>query len=316
MQALDFTLPNNTYSIVAIDLAGKQIGAAMQAHNFAACNGIIWAEPGVGAIASQGGSDPVYAFGGFDLLRLGKTAPQVLQGLLQGDPRPQQNQVAILDVQGNVAVHTGDRCIGEAGHASGSGYSCQANLMRNQTIWHAMSAAFEQSQGELVDRMLAALDAAENAGGDIRGAQSAAIKIVSSERPSYPWEGYGYDFKVYDHPQPLTELRRLVDTQKVHNQANKAHSMLYEKDLDDEKVALSFEQFTAAVSSMPNMDSRVQHQCFYALSLSRCGRIAIALPLFKEVFALNPLWREVIKRIGVFQPEGPYRDMIDQILAQ
>jgi uncharacterized Ntn-hydrolase superfamily protein len=188
--------------------------------------------------------------------------------------------------------------------------------MRNQTVWHAMGTTFEQSDGEFVDRLLAALEAAEGVGGDIRGAQSAVIKIVSTERPEQPWDSYVYDFKIYDHPQPLSELRRLVETQKAHDQANKAHGMLYEEDLDDHKVALSLERFDAAVSNIPNMDSRVQHQCRYALSLCKQGRLAVALPLFKQVFTLNPVWREIVVRIVTARPDEPYAGMLDQILAQ
>jgi len=150
----------NTYWIVAIDADNKQLGAAMQTHNFEAYNGVIWAEPGVGVVASQAGSDPFYAFVGFDMLRLGKTAEQVLQALLHCDPHAHYNQVAIVDVHGNVAAHTGDKCIGEAGHTVGESYSCQANIMVNNTVWNEMAKVFERSHGESVDRLMDALQAA------------------------------------------------------------------------------------------------------------------------------------------------------------
>jgi uncharacterized Ntn-hydrolase superfamily protein len=129
-----FSQLTHTYSIVAFDPDTKQMGAAMQTHNFAACNGVIWVEPGVGAIASQADSDPFYAFAGFAMLRLGKTAAQVLSGLVQCDAHAQHNQVAIIDARGHVAAHTGARCIPEAGHKIGRHYACQANLMGKNTI--------------------------------------------------------------------------------------------------------------------------------------------------------------------------------------
>jgi uncharacterized Ntn-hydrolase superfamily protein len=306
----------NTYSIVALDANNRQLGAAMQTHNFEACNGVIWAEPGVAVVASQAGSDPFYAFVGFEMMHLGKTAEQTLHALLQCDPHPERNQVAIVDVHGNVAVHTGDKCIGETGHTIGKSYSCQANIMLNNTVWNEMAKAFERSQGELVDRMMDALEAAERAGGDIRGAQSAAIKVVSTEHAKKPWQGTLYDFRVYDDHQPLQALQRLISTKKAHEQAAIAQNMLYEENLDDDKVTLSIEKFNDAVNKILNMDSQLQHQCFYALSLFNKRRVDEALPLFKHVFANNPAWREVVIRVAKIHPEEPYAQNLDKILAE
>jgi uncharacterized Ntn-hydrolase superfamily protein len=162
-----FSTLTHTYSIIAFDPDTKQIGAAMQTHNFAACNGVIWVEPSVGAIASQADADPFYAYAGFALLRLGKTAEQTLHSLIQSEGNAPQHQVAMLDVRRHVAAYTGERCIPAAGHTIGRTYACQANLRVHNTVWEAMGAAFEHSTGALVDRLMAALEAAEREGGDI-----------------------------------------------------------------------------------------------------------------------------------------------------
>lgn len=304
-----------TYSIVAFDPENKQIGAAMQTHNFAACNGVVWAEPRVGAIASQAGSDPFYNVAGFKLMRLGKSAEQVLNSLVQCDPNAQHNQVAMLDVKGTVAAYTGERCIPETGHSIGLNYSCQANIMLKDTVWDAMGKAFENSHGELADRIMMAMEAAEREGGDMRGAQSAVIKIVSTEPADKPWEGNLYDFRVYDNPAPLQELRRLIELGRIHLQAYQAHRALYEEPLDDEKIALSIEQFNQAVSKMPNEDSRLQNQCAYGLSLWSKGKVEEARVLLQKVFATDPRWHEVARRVAKVNPDEPYAKMLDQIFA-
>ena len=311
-----FSKLTNTYSIVAFDSENKQIGGAMQTHNFGACNSVIYAEPGVGVIASQAWSDPFYAHVGFEMIRLGRTATQALQGLVACDPDVQHNQVAIIDVKGNVAAHTGEKCIGEAGHIIGKTCSCQANIMLKDTVWGAMAAAFENSQGELIDRMMDAMEAAEGEGGDIRGAQSAVIKIVSSGQIEKPWQGRICDLRVYDSPEPLKELRRLVNTGRLHLQAIQAHNLLYEENIDDEEIALSMEQFNEAVSKIPNIDSKLQLQVQYALSLLDKGKEDEALPLFRQVFAIDPVWREMVMRVARVNPDKFYSQMLDRILSQ
>lgn len=315
MQALNLASLTHTYSIIAFDPEHHQLGGAMQTHNFQACDAVIWLQPGVAAIASQAESNPFYALAGFELLRLGKTAQQVLPALLQCDARAEHNQVAMVDVQGNVAAHTGAHCIRETGHRMGPNYSCQANIMQNDTVWEAMAGAYESSTGELVERLMAALEAAEQAGGDIRGAQSAVIKIVTSERTdgvAYPI----FDFRVYDSPEPLKELRRLIDIKRAHDQAHVAHNLLYEETFDDQKLARSLAQFNEAVHRIPNRDSRLQHQCFYALSLLIKGKPEVALPLLKTIFATDPRWREVARRAIEANADETRPELLELVLAQ
>ena len=184
--------PVATYSIVAYDPASGQMGVAVQSHWFSVGSIVTWAEAGIGAVATQSFVEPAYGPLGLQLLRAGKTAPQALNALLTADDHEDVRQVAMVDAQGNVAVHTGAKCIAAAGHQQGKNYSCQANMMEKNTVWAAMAKAFESTPGELVDRLLAALLAAEKEGGDIRGRQSAAILVVNNKVSGTPWKNRVY----------------------------------------------------------------------------------------------------------------------------
>jgi uncharacterized Ntn-hydrolase superfamily protein len=172
---------------------------------------VPWAIPGVGAVATQSVAELSYGPLGLELLRSGKTPEQALTGLVAADPDSDLRQVAILAADGTVAVHTGAACIPEAGHRTGEGYSVQANMMRNDRVWPAMAEGFEAATGPLARRLLAALDAAEAAGGDWRGQQAAGLRAVPAE--GLQWESL-FDVRVDDHPEPLKELRRLLDLQE------------------------------------------------------------------------------------------------------
>lgn len=270
----------------------------MQTHNFAACNRVIYAEPGVGVVASQSFTNPIYGFDGIKMMREGNLPKQILKDLLERDVDSEYRQIGIIDAKGNVTAHTGSNCTKEAGHRIGKHYSCQANMMLKNTVWDAMGSAFENCDGELVDCIMNAMEAAESEGGDIRGAQSAAITIVTSEPIDKPWLGYIYDFKVYDNPNPLKELRRLINIKKATNCINSSHSMLNEEGLDSMKISSSIEQFTTAVNKIPNEDSRLQHQFYYAMSLLKCGLKNESISLLKSVFEASPIWKETAARIA------------------
>src|SRR5688572_7186258 len=169
--------PVHTYSIVARDLATGELGVAVQSHWFSVGSIVSWAEAGVGAVATQSFADPSYGKLGLDLMRAGRSAPDALKGLLAGDEGREVRQVAMIDAQGRVDAWTGGKDIPAAGHIVGKNYSVQANLMLNDKVWPAMARAFENTKGDLADRMLAALDAAQAVGGDIRGRQSAALIV-------------------------------------------------------------------------------------------------------------------------------------------
>jgi uncharacterized Ntn-hydrolase superfamily protein len=310
-----FATVTHTYSIVAFDPERHQIGGAMQTHTFAACNDGMWAQPGIGVIATQSESDPFYAFAGFEMIRLGKTPAQILDGLTRCDSEARYNQVAIVDAQGNVAAYTGEGCIEEAGHQVGKYYSCQANMMLKNTVWSAMGTAFERSGGDLTDRLMAAMEAAEHEGGDIRGAQSAVIKVVSSEAAAKPWEGYICDFRVYDSPQPLKELQHLIDTARKYQRLVDAEELLYGPNPpDDQKMALSLAQFREAIDDVPE-DSQLQYQCGYALTLLQKGKRVEALSIFRSVFAASPVYREVVARVARAEPSKFDPQSIEMVLS-
>src|ERR1043166_2213995 len=208
--------PVHTFSIVARDSVTGELGVAVQSHWFSVGSLVPWAEAGVGAVATQSFVDPAYGPLGLELMRAGKTARQALDGVLASDPGREVRQVAMVDAKGTVAAFTGSNCIPAAGHIEGEQFTVQANLMLNDKVWPAMAKAYRETKGDLASRLLAALDAAQAAGGDIRGTQSAAILIVRSKATGKPWMDRLVDLRVEDHPEPLKELRRLVQMRRAY----------------------------------------------------------------------------------------------------
>ena len=200
----------HTFSIVARDAQNGQMGVAVQSHWFAVGAICPWAEAGVGAIATQSQVEISYGPLGLDLLRRGIPARKALDELLSEDKERELRQVAIVDSNGNVAVHTGSKCTADARHVTGAGFSAQANMMRNSDIWPAMSESYQQTKGDLAEKMLAAMQAAQSAGGDLRGKQSAAMLIVDGAKGAKPWEHILFNIRVDDNPEPITELERLL----------------------------------------------------------------------------------------------------------
>src|ERR1700704_2579964 len=201
--------PVHTFSIVARDPVTGELGVAVQSHWFAVGSIGPWAEAGVGAVATQSFVDPAYGRLGLELMRTGKSAPDALKGLLAGDDGRDVRQVAMIDFQGRVDAWTGKNDIQAAGHVVGKNFSVQANLMLNDKVWPAMAQAFENTKGDLADRMMAALDAAQSVGGAIRARQSAAIIVVTGKPTGQPWKDRTFDLRVDDSAEPLKDLRRL-----------------------------------------------------------------------------------------------------------
>jgi uncharacterized Ntn-hydrolase superfamily protein len=246
--------PIATYSIVARDADSGQLGVAVQSHWFSVGPIVPWAEAGVGAVATQSLVDPAYGPLGLDLMRMGRSAEEALKALLAGDSGANVRQVAMVDAEGNVAAHTGSRAIYAAGHQTGDQYSVQAKLMDRDTVWGAMARAYETSTGDLAERMLAALEAAEAEGGDIRGRQSAAILIVGKENTGKPWADRLFDLRVEDHPDPVGELRRLVTLQRAYLKLNEGDLHLETNDIEAALAA-----YRTATEIVP--DSATQRGC-------------------------------------------------------
>src|SRR3989449_9897894 len=211
-----------TYSIVARDKQTGELGVAVQSHYFQVGPTVPWALAGVGAVATKSMVNVSLGPLGIDYMRAGYAAEQALKALLAGDSEPQSRQVSLVDAQGNVATHTGSKCIPAAGHRIGDGFSCQANLMEKDTVWDAMFEAYGQSKEPLAERMMAALDAAEAEGGDIRGKQSAAMLVVSGKPTGRSWEDRVIEIRVEDAPDPLAELRRLLRVKRAYMALNEA----------------------------------------------------------------------------------------------
>src|SRR5258705_4908123 len=189
------TRPVHTFPIGARDPSTGELSVAVQSPWLNVGPVVPWVEAGVGAIATQSFVDPSYGKLGLDLMRAGRSAPEALKALIAGDAASDVRQVAMIDAQGRVAAHTGAKDIQAAGHKVGVNYSVQANLMLNDSIWPAMSRAFEAAKGDLADRMLAALDAAQAACGDIRGRQSDSLLVVSGKPTGKPWIDRTFDLR-------------------------------------------------------------------------------------------------------------------------
>ncbi len=300
--------PVHTYSIVARDPVTGELGAAVQSHWFSVGSLVTWAEAGVGAVATQSFVDPSYGKLGLDLMRAGRSAPDALKGLLAADAGRDVRQVAMIDAQGRVAAHTGARDIPAAGHHVGSNYSVQANLMLNDKVWPAMSKAFEQSKGDLAEKMLAALDAGQAVGGDIRGRQSSALIVVSGKPSGHAWEDRVFDLRVDDSPEPLQELRRLVKLQRAYNHMNAGDLAVERKDAEG-----GLREYAAAEALVPDSAEMIY---WHAVALVNMKRVDESLPLFRRVFAMDPNWRTLTPRLPPVGLLPDDRKLIDRIVNQ
>lgn len=278
-----------TYSIVARDVESGQMGVAVQSHYFSVGSLCPWAEAGVGAVATQSLVDPAYGPLGLGLMRAGKTAQTALSSLIAGDEGQAVRQVAMVDATGQIAAHTGDKCIQMAGHTTGDSYSVQANMMLKDTVWDAMSAGYASADGDLADRMLAALFAAEVQGGDIRGRQSAGMIIVAAQSTGRPWADTVFDLRVEDHPEPLQELQRLIEMKRAYLRAGAADQALEKGDMES-----ALAEFAAAQQAMTG---NPELKFWHAVALAFKGRVDEALPLFKEVFEADANWAELLRRL-------------------
>jgi uncharacterized Ntn-hydrolase superfamily protein len=281
--------PVHTFSIVARDPDTGELGVAVQSHWFSVGPIVAWAEAGVGAVATQSFVDPSYGKNGLDLMRAGKSAPDTLKELLGKDDAKEVRQVAMIDAQGRVEAWTGRNDIQAAGHIVGKNFSVQANLMLNDKVWPAMARAFENTKGDLADRMLAALDAAQAEGGDIRGRQSAALIVVTGKPTGQAWKDRTFDLRVDDSPQPLQELRRLVRLQRAYNHMNAGDLAVEKKDNEG-----ALREYSAAEKLVPDNAEMIY---WHAVALVNMGRVDESLPLFRKVFAMDRNWITLTPRL-------------------
>ncbi|HSJ16055.1 MAG TPA: DUF1028 domain-containing protein [Longimicrobiales bacterium] len=284
--------PVHTYSIVARDSATGQLGVAVQSHWFSVGPLVPWAEAGVGAVATQSFVEASYGPLALELLRSGRTAPEAMRGLVAADPHPEVRQVAIIDAHGNVAAHTGENAIEAAGHLTGPNFSVQSNMMLKETVPAAMARAFQASSGDLAERMLAALEAAQAEGGDIRGSQSAAILVVRGTPTGRPWLDRIMDLRVEDHAAPVAELRRLVHLARAYQHMNAGDEAVTLGDVDT-----ALREYAAAEAMVPDDQTNGEMVFWHAVMLVNAGRVDESLPLFARAYAQDPNWRELVRRL-------------------
>jgi uncharacterized Ntn-hydrolase superfamily protein len=279
-----------TYSIVARDPSSGELGVAVQSHFFGVGPIVSWAEAGVGAVATQSLVEPAYGPRGLALMRDGKSAPAALDQLITEDEGEAVRQVAMVDRGGRVAVHTGMRCIAHAGHALGEQVSAQANMMERDTVPGAMIRAYSDSRGEpLAERMLAALEAAEREGGDIRGRQSAAMVVVTGRASGSPTQDKPIDLRVEDHRDPVRELHRLVGLSRAYARASAGDDLAGEGDLEGALV-----EYEAAHRLQPD---NVELAFWHGLALTGSGREEEGQRMLRPLFEAHPEWVELMKRL-------------------
>lgn len=303
--------PVATYSIVARDSVTGQMGVAVQSHWFSVGSVVPWAEAGVGAVATQSFVEVSYGPLGLDLMRSGKSAQQSLEALLTADEGEAVRQVAMVDANGNVAAHTGSNAIYAAGHHTGAGYSTQANLMENPTVWDAMAEAYEASRGDLADRLLAALEAAEIEGGDIRGRQSAAILIVGPERVANPWEGRIFDLRIEDHPDPVGELKRLVRLERAYLKLNEGDGWVVKDD-----IPKALDSYSEAMSFVPDSATNGEAPFWVGITLADTGSEERAIPYLRRAYAQDSRWAELVGRLPAAGLLPDDQDLIDRLLEK
>lgn len=299
--------PAHTFSIVAFDPATGQLGAAVQSHWFSVGGSVIWAEPGVGAVATQSFIEVSYGPNGLAAMRNGASAAEALNSLLAKDEHTNVRQVGMVDAQGRVAVHTGDKAIDAHCEIAGEHFTVQANMMANPSICPAMKSAYEASKGDMAERMMAALEAAQAAGGDVRGKQSAAILVVAGEKGVPTWKGKVFDLRVEDSREPIVELRRLLGVARTYRKMTEGDDLMTVGKVEEALAA-----YSAAEAMAPDNDEAV---FWHAATLAAIDRVDESLPLFKKAFDMNPAWRELVKRLPASDllPKDPA--LMQKILA-
>jgi uncharacterized Ntn-hydrolase superfamily protein len=283
------SIPVSTYSIVAYDEETGQLGVAVQSHWFSVGSLVPWVKAGVGAVATQSFVKVEYGPNGLKLMEKGFSAEDALKILVQEDEHSEVRQVGMVDINGSVSAHTGDNCIQFAGHIVGKNYTVQANLMASPTVPAAMVVAYESAEGELVDKLMAALEAAEKEGGDIRGKQSAAIIVTTGEPTGIDWKDKLFDLRIEDHPDPITEMKRLIRVSRAYQHANQGDLYIETNEID--KALIEYELATQYYPENPELPF------WTAVSLADIGRVDESLPIFKEVFERAPDLRDLVPRL-------------------
>ena len=275
-----------TYSLVARDPASGELGVAVQSHWFSVGSIVTWARAGVGAVATQSVAEPAYGERLLARLARGEPVAEALAAELAADEVERFRQVAAVDAAGVVAAHTGEGCIAHAGQAQGDGFGAQANMMASPAVWPAMAAAFERATGQLAERLLAALEAGEEAGGDVRGRQSAALLVVPAQ--GEPWETV-VDLRVEDSPEPLAELRRLLALDRAYALADRADELAGSG--EHERAAGLYAEAAAAAPE------KLELGFWAGLGIAATGDLEAGAARVAEAIEADPAWAELLARL-------------------
>jgi uncharacterized Ntn-hydrolase superfamily protein len=288
-----------TYSIIGRDPESGEVGIAVQSRWFHAGQDLAWIEPGVGAVCTQAMIEPAYGLNGLELMRAGRSAAEALAGLTAADVAREVRQVAMADAEGRFAQHTGSSCVPACGHTTGHDCCAQGNMLASESCWGAMVAAFEATDGELTDRLLAALDAAEREGGDARGRQAAGILVRPAAPSGTPWQDRVVELLVVDDPDPVAELRRLVALKRAYDRLGVAFDLVARGEL-----GAAADEVVAAQALAPDDD---QIAFWRAIMLGAAGRGGDAAAAWEAAVRAHPGWPEFLRRAiaaGLVPPEA------------
>lgn len=303
--------PVATYSIVARDSVTGEIGVAVQSHWFSVGSIVSWAEAGVGAVATQSFVDPRYGPLGLELMRLGRTAPEALRALVSTDADSAVRQLGMIDTAGRAVCYTGHRAVQAAGCLTGPGYAVQANMMERPSVWPAMARAYETADGDLAERLLAALEAAEREGGDIRGRQSAALIVVRPTPTGRPWTDRLFDLRIEDHPAPVAELRRLVTLARVYQHMNAGDEHMTRND-----IPRALESYGAATSLVPDSATNGEAVFWTGITLVGAGRVDEGIPYLRRAYRVDPRWAELVRRLPAAGLLADDRALVERLVRE
>ena len=280
----------HTFSIVARDAETGEMAVAVQSHWFSVGSLVSWGKSGVGVVATQSFVNPSYGPKGLALMQEGMSAEAALKQLIAEDEGKAYRQVAFLDANGNASAYTGEKCVVYASQITGDNFSVQANMMLTDQTVPAMAAAFEEHSAlPLAERMVEVLKAAQAAGGDIRGKQSAALIVVGPELVENPWEEYKINLRVDDHENPIEELDRLLKVARAYEYMNRGDLAVEAGDMPE-----ALEQYGTAETMFPD---NLEMKFWKAVAMANDGQLEEAKPIFKAIFEQDENWREMVGRL-------------------
>lgn len=297
----------HTFSIVARDSVTGEMAVGVQSHWFSVGPLVAWGKSGVGVVATQSFVNPSYGPNGLKLMEEGSSASQALDALIAEDEGEAYRQVAFLDAKGRTAAHTGENCVESAYHHAGKNFSVQANMMLNDKVVPAMKEAFlAHAHLPLAERVVKVLQAAQDAGGDIRGQQSAALIVVKGNKVKNSWEDKSIDLRVDDNLEPLKELERLLTVARAYEFMNKGDLAMEAEDVDE-----ALKQYGSAEKLFPE---NLEMKYWKAVALANSNRLEEAIPVFKSIFAEDENWRTMTLRLPDSGLLNISEDQLDKIV--